>query len=97
MADVQVESPRRRPDDLEARAAGFWKRRRLPQLDACVPPGQRRGDEQVDVQRVTLRSAGGAAEVDRVAVLRVVLHAGARAAPERIEGGAEQFDVSRTR
>ncbi len=67
------------------------KRRLLSQRQPLVLPRHDRRDKEVDPESV------GAAEVDRIAILRVVLHAGARATPERPLGRVEQPHVSRPR
>ena len=53
------------------------------------------GDKEIDEERILLRAVRRAAEIDRVAVLGVVLHARAGAAPEGIERRAEELEISR--
>src|SRR5262249_35054399 len=79
------------PAGLRLREGGV-----LPDRDAAAGPGEHRGDEEVDVERV----AGE--EVDGVGVLGVALHAGAVVAGEvvvvvavRLDAAGAQRDVVR--
>src|SRR6185437_12016779 len=80
--------------DLKSCLAFFRKRSGLLERDSLFLPVQRGGDEKIDVKRIRLRSMRVSAEINRIAILGVVLNACARAAPEGIKRCAEQFDVT---
>src|SRR5581483_7046649 len=66
--------------DRQSRRVLFGEPGLLADGEALLLPVQLRGDEEVDVEGLI------GAEVDRVAVLRMVLHPRADAAPERSVG-----------
>src|ERR1022692_4212118 len=94
MSNVQGESRRGGRLDLQTGSAGFRERSDLRQSDSPFLPVHRGGDEKVDVERITQRPIRSSAEIDRVAVLGMVLDAGACAAPKGIKGRAEKFEVT---